>query len=184
MIRTRRMASTQARLNIVITLLAMFFPVVLLSGLTHSFNPSGNGAVKIAFKKSGKRVVECDEKEAARKLGESYRESVRKGKGATIDLSKLSSCPSERHPVGVIVMVDGEKVLDKDFKAKGVRKDLASYVHEVLPVKAGVHGIKISMSDDGKKTSASYTIDAEVSIGPDEIILVGFDPVKDTLVIR
>lgn len=162
----------------------MFFPVALLSGLTYSFNPSGGGAVKIAFKKSGKRVVECDEKEAERKLGESYRESVRKGKGATIDLSKLSVCPSERHPVSVIVLVDGEKVLDKGFKAKGVRKDLASYVHEVLPVKAGVHGIKILMSDDGKKPSTSYTIDAEVSIGPDEIILVGFDPVKDTLVIR
>ena len=54
----------------------MFFPVVLLSGLTYSFNPSGGGAVKIAFKKSGKRVVECDEKEAERKLGESYREKA------------------------------------------------------------------------------------------------------------
>ena len=162
----------------------MFFPVVLLSGLTHSFNPSGDGAVKIAFKKSGKRVVECDEKEVARKLGESYRESVRKGEGATIDLSKLSSCPSERHPVSVIVLVDGEKVLDKDFKAKGVRKDLASYVHEILPIKAGVHGIKILMSDDGKRLSPLYDIEAEVAIERNEIILVGFDPAKNTLVIR
>ncbi|MFZ3072925.1 MAG: hypothetical protein WA162_06760 [Thermodesulfobacteriota bacterium] len=173
----------KTRLNIVITLLAMFFPVILLSDLTRSFNPSGDGAVKIAFKKSGKRVVECDEKELTRKLGAAYRESVREGKGAAVDMSKLSACPSERHPVSVIVLVDGEKVLDKDFKPKGLRKDLASYVHETLPIKAGTHGIVILMSDDGK-LSWFYSIDAEVSIGRDEIVLVGFDPAKDTLIIR
>ncbi len=172
-----------SRFRLVATLVAMFLPVALFSAVPYSFYQRNDALLKVAFKTSGKRIVECDEKGRIKEMAEIYRRSIKEGKGAKIDLSELAKCPPQRHPVTVRLEINGKVVLHKEYRPGGVRDDLSSYVYEEIPLKAGPYSIRITMWDRKGEKMPAYSLEEELPLEPAAVAVIGFDPVNGGFVL-
>lgn len=159
-------------------------PVYFHSASTYAFYSDKDAAVKIAFKHSGKRIVDCDERDVIRKEGERYRQSLKETSKAKMSIEKLAGCPRERHPVAVSLYVDGVKLLDKAYAPTGLKKDLASYISEEFIIKPGRHTVASNLTDSGAKAKPDYKFEEIVEIKPAEIKLIRFDDVQNKLVLE
>jgi hypothetical protein len=159
-------------------------PVYFHSSQSYAFYTKQDASVKIAFKHSGKRVVDCDERDVIKKEGERYRQSIKEASRAKMSIEKLSGCPRERHPVVAVVRIDGVKVLDKAYAPTGFKKDLASYISEEFLTAPGVHRILATLTDSGKTTEPDYSLDQTVEIKPAEVKLIRFEDTQNKLVLE
>ncbi len=165
------------------TVVAMFLPVVLFSAVPYSFYEKDTALLKLAFKASGRRIVECDEQGRIKEMAQLYRKSIKEGRGARINLSELGKCPPQRHPVRIRVEIDGRTVLDREYQPGGVRHDLSSYVYEEIPLRAGRYTVKISMWDRKGEKQPVHTLTEEVELTAGMIAVVGFEPAEGRLVL-
>ncbi len=172
-----------SQFRLVATLVAMFLPVVLFSAVPYSFYERDGALLKVAFKTSGKRIVECDEKGRIKEMAEIYRKSIKEGKGAKIDLSELGKCPPRRHPVTVRLEMNGKVVLHREYQPGGIRHDLSSYVYEEIPLKAGPYSIRITMWDRKGEETPAYSLEEEVVLEPAAVAVIGFEPVDGGFVL-
>lgn len=159
-------------------------PVYFHSDSSYTFFNGSPASIKVAFKHTGKRVVDCDEAELIKREGERYREILKGDKGVRMDITKLAGCPRERHPVAVKLVVDGRTLLFKSYPATGLKKDMASYISEEFMLPSGEYTVKAELSDSGNPGSPDFTLSEKVSFNPYQVRLVRFDDRTGSLVIE
>lgn len=166
-------------------------PAFFLSGQTFSFYPTGTASLKIAFKKAGKRVVDCDEAGEIKRAGERYRAALREhGKGVQMNLKTLGICPRQRHPLKVVVKIDGKEALNKTYPPTGISKDMASYVFEDLHISPGVREIEAYLHESGgyytlrESGAPDFSLKKTATVGQSEIKLIRFDEFANALVLE
>lgn len=165
--------------------LIIISPVFFLSERTFSFYPPDAASLKVAFKKAGKRVADCDEAGEIKRAGERYRAALReKGKGVQMSLKTLATCPRERHPLKVVVKIDGKEALNKIYPPTGLSKDMASYVFEDLRISPGSREIEAYLHDSGETGAADFSVKKTLTVRRSEIKLIRFDEFANTLVLE
>ena len=161
-------------LRVTIVLVLLLWPVYFFSDPPYAFFSPDEAMIKIAFKHSGKRVVECDEADFILREAERYRQLLKESRGVKMDLARTSGCPQERFPVTVELFVDGEQIHRKDYPPTGIRRDMASYIYDRFIIEPGEHRILVKVWDAGPEGPA-YVLEETHEIGPGEILLIRFD---------
>lgn len=171
-------------IRVVIVLVAILLPAVYLSDASFSFYKPETALLKIAFKHSGKRIVDCDETALIKQAGQMYRKSLKDVGRVSMDNAMMNGCPRERYPVSVNVMLDGAQLLRKDFSPTGIKNDMASYVYDEFTVKPGERRVTVSLWDTGRKETPDYSLDETVSFADRQTLLIRVDDVAGKLVIE
>ncbi len=184
MSRAKKKIDVVTVLRVVPVLVVLMLPVFFLSDAPYAFYNPEEAVIKLAFKHSGRRKVECSEEELLRKAGERLRKQLKDTQGVRMDMALASKCPRERFPVRVKLMVDGVKVLDKEYPPKGLKKDIASYIYERIPVSPGTHRLYMWMNDSGPKGTGIYETEGTVELKAAEVLLLRFDDTKKEIVME
>lgn len=164
----------------------LLLPALFLTDASFTYYSPEVSALKVAFKHSGKRVVQCDEGERIKAKAREFRKKMKdEGMGVKMDLSTLGECPRERHPVSITLTLDDVVMIDKDYHPAGIKKDMASFINEHFIIASGLHHIKVSLRDAGPgEGSGLYTLEEIVELAPGEVLLVRYDPKTRALVLE
>lgn len=84
-------------------------------------------------------------------------------------------CPRARHPVSVLLSIDGRQLYRETVSPSGIFSDGHSLIYEKFLVTAGRHVIAIRMEDGPPGQSAVHSQRREVELAEGEILVVGFD---------
>lgn len=163
---------------------ALSVPIYFHSASSYSFYSKEEASLKVAFKHSGRRVVDCDERELIKKVGERYRKSLKENKRADMNIEGLSGCPRERFPVAMRISIDDKQVLDKRYAPDGIKKDLASYISEEFITAPGVHRITVALSEKGDIAVPEYILDEVVDMKPGGVMAIFYDDRVNKLVVE
>lgn len=165
--------------------LLLLLPTALifyLSDASYSFYTPDSSQLKLSFKHTTPRVVECDERGRLEKEIEKYKKLLKETKRVPMHQVSLE-CGRERFPALVEVYVDGKRLLRKTYKPRGLRRDGAVYVYERFNLKAGRHRILVKMRTTGRKEGYDYVFEREIDIKPAHVVVIDFDEIKDSFVI-
>lgn len=173
-----------AFIKVVLVLVPFCVPMVYFSTLSYSFYGAGESLVKVAFKHSGDRKVDCDESELIREAGARYRRELKDSKQVAMDIAQLAHCPRERFPVYVELTIDDEKVIDREYPPTGIKKDLASYIYKEIPITPGRHRFRLRISGRGDISKPEHTIEKTVDVKTGEIVIIYFDNKTDSLLLE
>lgn len=182
--RVKEPLSPGALVKVTLVLCLVGVPVFFLSSLPYRYFPPDSSALKIGFKHSGKRVVDCDEAELIKKAGERYRESLKAEGRVKMDIGALTGCPRERFPVAVALQIDGRVILDREYSPTGIKKDMASYIYEEFTVTPGPHKVSVTMYDRERTGPPGFSLGQTVDFKPGEIKVVWFDDKANMLILE
>lgn len=174
--------SSFAKVTLVMAPLAVL--IALPSHSRYSFYSPDDSALKVAFKHTGKRKVDCDENALIKREGERYRRQLKESKQVKMNIAGLANCPRERFPVILEITLDGEKILDKAYSPTGLKKDMASYVYEEFIIKPGGHKFVAKLFDSGHKDAPDFVYEDSFNIGRRDIKLIRFDDKANMLLLE
>ena len=127
--------------------------------------------IKLSLNHPGQRLVECSKRTAK-------------------DLAKLEpnmrakvSCPRERWPVHVELMLGDETVFSESAKPAGFSGDGPSSFYETFIVPAGQHRLTLRLRDKGE-SGFNFESTQELEILPRQVVAAQFDPAKGGFVIK
>ena len=127
--------------------------------------------IKLSLNHAGQRLVECSKRTAT-------------------DLAKLEpnmrakvSCPRERWPVHVELMLGDETIFSEEAKPAGFSSDGPSSFYETFIVPAGLHRLTLRLRDKGD-SGFSFEATQEIKIMPRQVVAAQFDPTKGGFVIK
>lgn len=183
-VRKKEPLNPAALVRITIVLLIMLVPALVLSDLPGRFYSANDSGIKIAFKHTGKRKVDCDEVDLIKKAGERYRRQLQRSKQVVMQVEGLSGCPRERHPVSVELYVDGKRSLDKSYAPTGLKKDMASYIYEEFIIAPGPHTVSVKLYDRGNRQSPDYALENTVTFKPREVKVIWFNDKSNSLLME
>ncbi len=166
-------------------LVILLIPTMLifyLSNASYSFYKDKVSQLKLTFRHTTKLLEDCGGAEKLKEEMERYEEILKKTGRVPMHQVRLE-CNRERHPAMVELYVDGEKLLSKSFKPRGLRKDGPVYVYNRFTVSSGRHTLEIRMRDSGKKKGYDYILKKDVDFKEGMVVLVDFDDLKKTFVI-
>jgi hypothetical protein len=128
--------------------------------------------VSITFSHAGQRVSEC------------VRLSQEELLKLPPNMRKPDSCPRERHPSYVELLIDDDLVYDIVAQPTGLSSDVKSTVYQRVTVKAGQYTLTARMTDSGNTGTFDYENSADVSIRPGQNLVVHFDESLQQFVFR
>ncbi len=126
--------------------------------------------ITVAFAHAG------DTREACRKL--SQKELMK----LPPNMRKLDDCPRERSPIIIEAMLDGKIIYSKTFLPPGLFNDGSVNIYYNNKIPAGKHKFKIKMDDSVRKEGFNHKFEQEITIDPQQILLVEFEPLKGFII--
>jgi len=126
--------------------------------------------ITVAFPHAGETRAEC------RKLSQ---EELMK---LPPNMRKPEDCPRERSPIVIEAKLDGDVIYSRTFLPPGIFNDGSVNIYYNSKVPAGEHKFEIKMDDSVRKEGFNYTLEQDISIDPQQILLVEFDPLKGFVV--
>jgi len=85
------------------------------------------------------------------------------------------NCTRERSPVTVELHLDDELMTKQVLEAPGLHNDQGVDYFQRLKVPAGTHQLRVWMNDDVNVDGATYRHEQEISLQPEQQLLVDFD---------
>ena len=128
--------------------------------------------VSVTFSHAAKRVGEC------RQLTQEELNEL------PPNMRRPNSCPRERHPMYIELRTDGEVILATTLLPSGLWSDGKANVYSRTTVSAGTHQLFVGMNDSGSTDSFDYEHSAEVEIFSGQNLVVDFDGLSNTFVIK
>lgn len=127
--------------------------------------------IKLSLNHPGQRLIECSKRTAK-------------------DLAKLEpnmrakvSCPRERWPVHVELMLGNETIFSESAKPAGISGDGPSSFYETFIVPAGQHRMTLRLRDKGE-SGFNFESIQDLEISPRQVVAAQFDPAKGGFVIK
>lgn len=164
-----------AVIKVMAGIMLLIFPVFFLSDAPYRFYSPDEAIVKVAFKHTGNRKVDCGEADLFKKEGERYRRELKDSTQVKMSMEKLLNCPRERHPVIVELFMDGDRLLDKAYSPTGLKKDMASYIYDEFMIKPGGHRFEARIYVNGTHEGPEHTLSTGVDVRPGEVMVVRVD---------
>ncbi len=94
------------------------------------------------------------------------------------NMRRVEDCPRERSPVTIEALLDGEMVYRAVLDPPGLFDDGGVDVYYSAKIPAGEHLLTLRMNDSVRVLDFNHTLEQRVSVGPAEVLLVGFDKKK------
>ena len=130
----------------------------------------GEAIVSLSFSHAGQRVGEC------RQLTQQELERL------APNMRKPSDCPRERHDVFVSFAVDDAVLYQQTLPPSGIWRDGKSNIYQRLTLDAGEHRFRIVMNDSGTAPVANHERDLNVTLRPQQNLLISFDGLQQQFV--
>lgn len=92
------------------------------------------------------------------------------------NMRKPLSCPRERLPVFIELLIDDAVVYRNSLPPTGISGDGPSRVYRRFPVAAGSHHITVRMRDTARETGVDYVGETAVSLAPQRNLVIDFRP--------
>jgi hypothetical protein len=169
---------TSVENNIVLRYLLQVFNYAIFMALIWYFATSPSvrvieddeAMITVAFAHAGETVAEC------RRLSQ---EELMK---LPPNMRKPEACPRERSPIIIEATLDGDIVYSATLMPPGIFNDGGVNIYYNSKVPAGEHLFKIKMDDSVRKEGFDHTFEQNVTIEPQQIMLVEFEPLKGFVV--
>ena len=98
------------------------------------------------------------------------------------NMRKLDDCPRERSPIIIEATRDGKVIYSKTYLPPGIFNDGSVNLYYNSKVPAGTHNFKIKMDDSVRKQGFNHMLAREITIDPQQILLVEFEPLKGFII--
>lgn len=173
--------------RLAIASIAMSIPAALVfyfSDANYLFSNPDASLLKLAFKHTGKRIVECDEAKLLAEEAKKYSKQLRETGMAQMNVTKLGNCSRERHPVYVEISIDSKKEAVKSYQPGGWQKDGASFIYEKFVLKPGKHSVLIKMRDAEDGSRFDYMFEDNIESKAGRITVIDFDERSKRFFIR
>ena len=164
---------------IILLLPALF--VMKYTAVPYPFYSEDVAVLKVAFQHTGQRVIEYDEIKALKERAKQYRKELKDDRQIRMSLKSRQGATRERDPVSMELVVDGKKLLDKDYQAMGRQRDMASVVYDAFELKPGTHHIRAVMRDSKKEGAKSYVFEDTVEFKSRDVKVITFNHLKGEL---
>ncbi len=164
---------------IILLLPALF--VMKYTAVPYPFYSDDVAVLKVAFQHTGKRVIPYDEIKALKERAKQYREELKNERQVRMSLKSRQGATRERFPLEMELIVDGKKLLDKEYQAMGRQRDMAAVVYDAFELKPGTHHIRAVMKDSKREDAISYVFEDTVEFNPRDVKVITFDQVKGKL---
>jgi len=128
--------------------------------------------ISIAFVHAGQRVGEC------RKLSQEELNEL------PPNMRKPSVCPRERHPVRIVLRLDGNVLYRDLLLPSGLWSDGKSNIYKRVVVSAGSYEIFVGMNDIGDLEGFNYENNAVIDLAAGQNLVIRFDERQKRLVFR
>ncbi len=92
------------------------------------------------------------------------------------NMRKLDDCPRERSPIVIEATLDGKVIYSKTYLPPGLFDDGSVNIYYNSKVPAGKHTFEIKMDDSVRKEGFTHKLEQDISIDPQQILLVEFEP--------
>ena len=129
------------------------------------------------------RVIEDDEAmitvafaHAGETLGECHKLSQEELMKLPPNMRKLEDCPRERSPLIIEATLDGKTIYSKTMLPPGIFNDGSVNIFYNSKVPAGKHKFEIKMDDSVRKQGFNHAFKRDITIKPQQILLVEFEP--------
>ena len=88
----------------------------------------------------------------------------------------------EHYPVSVIVVMDGETILEETYQPSGIGGNGRISALEFLSVSAGSHQIEMRLKDDENDYRVVYSDTLDLSVG--QVVVFSYDDKSDMVIVR
>lgn len=144
---------------------AAFFVVVAILSIRPELRlmADDEAIVAISFSHAAKRVGEC------RRLSQAELMAL------PPNMRRPDDCPRERHPLRIVLIMDGQTLYQATLPPTGIWADGKSTVYRRIRVAAGVHDFSIYMNDSGRPESFDFEDSSTISLLPGQNLVFYFD---------
>ncbi len=148
---------------------ALAFALFYLSAVAFSAWPAfsllqpGAAMVSLSITHTGQRIQEC------RKFTQQELDEL------PPNMRRPSDCPREKHPIRVVFSANGQELYVKEVAPSGIWNDGSSTIYARFPLPSGEYNLSIAMSDSGKADGFDYVSDLEITLQPEQHLVISFD---------
>ena len=128
--------------------------------------------IKVSLSHPGQRKEECRKR---------TREELMK---LPPNMRAPQKCSRERWPVFFEMELDGELLYRDSVKPAGLAKDGHSNFYHTLAVPAGPHSLTVRMRDRGDTEDFNHVFAQDVTLQPEQVLVVGFASDTGTITLR
>jgi hypothetical protein len=100
------------------------------------------------------------------------------------NMRKPNSCPRERHSTYLELRANNDVILSANLLPSGIWEDGKANIYNRTTMKAGIYQLFIGMNDSGSTDRFDYELSVEVDLKPGQNLVVGFDGLSNSFVIR
>ena len=133
--------------------------------------PPGDALLKLSLTHAGARKEPCRERSA---------EELAK---LAPNMRAQTSCPRERSPVMVEIVLDDAPLFQVAAPPSGLAKDGASTIYRRAPIAAGRHRIGARLAD-GPTGAFTFVRDATIDLAPGRVVVIDFDAAQGGFIFR
>ncbi|MEK6589282.1 MAG: hydrogenase iron-sulfur subunit [Nitrospinota bacterium] len=160
-------------------------PAIVLSSLLilflstkpiYPFYSKDISLIKFTFKHRSKHSGDC--KELAKEDTKSKLKHMRKTNSPFAKM-RMDCSKRERLPIYVEMDLDNKNILSKSFYPTGLRGDGSTFAYEEIPIKSGIHEVKIKMRDSKKEGPFDYIFEKKIDLKGGMITVFDFDKVNN-----
>lgn len=166
--------------------LGMTWALGWLSQVPYDAASDVESLVRLAWRTRGTRVDAC------RRLTDAELERL------PIHMRQEEVCERRTLPYRLVVVLDGRTVVDEAVYPSGARADRPLYVYREFPMRPGRHDVEVTFTRtpvpqdtargvEGERDAtapARLTLREQVLLGPDQIVLVTYDPEQRRLALK
>ncbi len=140
-----------------------FIPLVYLtSAPLYQYQAPGLATLKIAIRHAGKIVGECVD--------------IAPTSQAHLppNMKLPQSCPRERSPLHLQLLVDGEALYHATVPASGLHSDGVSSMYQRFDLPAGKHSLELIMNDDVSIEGPIWQLQRDIDLVPAQVMVASF----------
>lgn len=127
------------------------------------------GEIKLAFKHSSQRKEACTNRTQKALMA------------LPPNMRRLKECSRERANVLVEITLDGQRMAQQVFEPPGLHQDGTVFAYSKFPLPVGNHQLTIAMRDSIRKEGFDFSKTAPITIHPGQLLVIGFDDIKNEL---
>lgn len=99
------------------------------------------------------------------------------------NMRNKTSCPRERHPVRLVLEVDGKRLYERTAPPSGLFRDGWSQFYSQVVVPAGAHRILVGLNDGGTE-GLDYQGVWDLTLTPADIVAIDYSADDKALILR
>ena len=150
---------------------ALFCSIIMVYSTdpAYTYLAPDQGEIKLAFKHSSQRKEACTKRTQKALMA------------LPPNMRRLQECSRERADVLVEITLNGQRMAQQRFEPPGLHRDGTVFAYSKFPLPVGTHHLTVSMRDSVRKEGFDFSKSAQITLYPGQLLVVGFDDIKNEL---